>query len=70
MRLSFRLDADSAEVWRKLRQKHEWHSDAYILRELLRAEDFRMQGNTKDDKINEIRLMVRKLLKLQEKTDV
>lgn len=54
MRLSFRLDADGAEVWGKLRTKHEGRRDSYIFKELLRQEDFRLQGNTKDDKLKDI----------------
>jgi hypothetical protein len=60
MRLSFRLDDSGAKVWRALRIRHAGESDAHIMRELLRAEGYRLQGNTKDDRLNEILAEVRK----------
>lgn len=58
MRLSFRLDADSARTWEKLKKKHKGRTNTYILYEMLRQEDFRLQGNTKDDRLNELKALL------------
>jgi len=62
MRLSFRLDEESARIWEKLREKHTGRTDAYILQEMLRQEDFRMQGNTKDDRLTRIETKIDEVL--------
>lgn len=58
MRLSFRLDESEDEIWLRLRQDNLGRTDKYIFQEMLRREDYRMQGNSKDDRLNEIKALL------------
>lgn len=58
MRLSFRLDKDGEEVWLKLRERHGKRTDTWIQHKLLREEGYRLQGNTKDDMLKEIKALL------------
>lgn len=62
MRLSFRLGEDEAGIWLRLRQDNPDRTDKYIFQEMLRREDFRMRGNSKDDRLNEIKAMLQEIL--------
>lgn len=62
MRLSFRLSKEREAIWLRLKERHDGRSDAWIFEELLRQEDYRLQGNTKDDRLNEIKALLLEIL--------
>lgn len=54
MRLSFRLDEDEEGIWLRLKADNPKRTDKFLFHEMLMREDYRMKGNSKDDRLQRI----------------